>query len=262
MTGKIHKQDEGKTNLVSPLTRKRIFHSVVIAHVVVISTILLWGIIAEFFKPEPPKVITVSLYTPPGNPAPPSPPAYSPPAPKSAPKTRTKVKRPKTIPKKKVVPKPKKKVVPKPKKTWKPARTIKVSKDVVYIKPQKTWKPQPQVQKMDKQQLLASINQSRTNIRSNTTNAGAVQSYENSVGAYLYRLWDTPDKSLLGNKRPEVKIMLNIASNGQLLGAQILSPSGLPVMDESVAKLLRKIKYLPAPTGGARKVTLILEVIE
>lgn len=252
MTGKIYKQDENKTALVSPLTRKRIFRSVVIAHVVIISTMLVWGFIVEFFKPKRFKVITVSLYTPPGNPAPP---AYAPPAPKAKPK-------PKPRPPVKHPEKPKNKVVPKPKKVWKPAPKIKVSRELVYVKPEKPREPQPRVETMDKQELLESLNQNRANIRSNTVSTGVVQSYESNVGAYLYRLWDTPDKSILGGKRPEVEIMLNVAADGQLLGAEILRPSGVPIMDESVEKLLRKIKYLPAPDGGARKVTLILEVIE
>jgi hypothetical protein len=33
-------------------------------------------------------------------------------------------------------------------------------------------------------------------------------------------------------------------------------------MDKSVQELLKKVKYLPIPKGGAKKITLILEVIE
>ena len=241
MTGKFHKQDEAKAALVDLRTRKKIFHAVLITHVVIISIILVWGFAVEFFKPKRPKSITVSLYTPPTNSGSP---AYTPP------KTKTKTAAKKT---------PKKKVIKKPKKKWKPAKKIKVSKDLVYVKPVKT---RPRIKPMDKQKLLNYLKQNRVKIRSNTKNTGIAQSYENSVGAYLYQLWDTPDKSILGNKRPEVKIQLNIAANGQLLNARILKPSGVAAMDKSVQKLLQKLKYLPVPSNGAQKITLILEVIE
>jgi TonB family protein len=240
MTEKFYKQDEAKTALVNLRTRKKIFHVVLITHIVIISMILVWGLAVEFFKPKRPKSITVSLYTPPVNPGPP---AYTPPKTKTKPKAATK----KT---------PKKKVIKKPKKKWKAAKKIKVSRDLVYVKPVKT---RPRIKPMDKQKLLNYLKQNRVKIRSNTSIA---QSYENSVGAYLYQLWDTPDKSLLNGKHPEVKIQLNIAANGKLLNARILKPSGITAMDKSVQKLLQKVKYLPAPSNGAKKITLILEVIE
>jgi TonB family protein len=265
MVKNFDKQNDDKAALVDPRTRKKIFHSVVIAHVVIISTILIWGFAAEFFKPKRPKSITVSLYTPPTNPGPP---AYTPPKakPKAAAKKKPKkkvTKRPKKNPKKKVIKRPKKipkkKTSKKPKKKWKPAKKIKVSRDLVYVKPVKT---RPQIKPMDKQKLLNYLKQNRVKIRSHAQTTGLAQSYENSVGAYLYQLWETPDKSILGNKRPEVKVLLNIAANGQLLDAKILKPSGLAAMDKSIQKLLQKVKYLPVPSGGARKITLILEVVE
>jgi TonB family protein len=238
MNGKDYKNDDAKTALVDLRTRKKIFHVVLIVHIIIISLILVWGLAVEFFKPERPKSITVSLYTPPETSS--APPAYIPPE--------------KQISKKRIKEKPKKK-----KKKWKAAKKIKVSKDLVYIKPKKI---RPRIKTMDKKKLLTSLKQKRVKISSNIKNTGLSQSYENSVGSYLYQLWDTPDKSILGNKRPEVKVQLNIAANGQLLGAKILKPSGVAAMDKSVEELLQKIKYLPAPNGGARKITLILEVIE
>lgn len=243
MTSKLYKTSRDKKVLVDPRTRKKIFHSVVIVHVLIISTILLWYLVVDLFRPKRPQIITVSLYTPPANPGPP---AYTPPAAKK--KTKTTVK------------KPKKKI--KPKKKWKAAKKIKISKNIVYVKPKVRAKPRPRVKPMSKQKLLDFLNQKQVKIRSNTSSTGPVQSYENSVGAYLYQLWDTPDKSALGKRRPEVKIMLNIAADGRLLGAEILKPSGVGAMDESVKKLLRKIKYLPAPGNGSKKIILILEVIE
>ncbi|MCK4983569.1 MAG: TonB C-terminal domain-containing protein [Victivallaceae bacterium] len=242
MKGKFHKQNEAKAALVDLRTRKKIFHTVLITHVVIISMIIVWGFAVDFFKPKRPKSITVSLYTPPETSG--TPPAYTPP------KTKTKAAAKKT---------PKKKVIKKPKKKWKPAKKIKVSKDLVYVKPVKT---RPRIKPMDKQKLLNYLKQNRVKIRSNTQNTGIAQKYENSVGAYLYQLWDTPDKSILSGKHPEVKIQLNIAANGQLLNARILKPSGITAMDKSIQKLLQKIKYLPVPSNGAQKITLILEVIE
>ena len=237
MSKKFYKKD-AENALVDSRTHKKIFRSVLIVHIVIISLIVLWGALVELFKPKPPSILTVSLYTPPQ--ASGAPPAYTPP---KAEKPKKKVKKKK----------------PKPKKKWRPAKKIKVSKKLVYVKPKKTT---PQVKPIDRQKLLTALKQKYTKIRSNIKNTGAAQSYENSVGAYLYQLWDTPDKSVLGNKRPEVKIKLNIAANGQLLYAKILKPSGVTAMDKSVQELLKKVKYLPVPTGGSKEVTLILEVIE
>lgn len=243
MKWKFYKQEDAKTALVDLRTRKKIFHVVLITHIVAISIILVWGLAVEFFKPKRPQSITVSLYTPPK--AFEAPPIYTPPKRKS-PKKRV-TKRPKKTPKKRVV------------KKWTPAKKIKISEKLVYIKPVKT---RPQIKPMDKQKLLTSLKQKQVKISSSTKSAGASKNYENSVGSYLYQLWDTPDKSALGTKRPEVKIELNIAANGQLLNAKILNPSGIAAMDESIQKLLKKVKYLPASGRGARKITLILEVTE
>ncbi|MFA6713855.1 MAG: TonB family protein [Victivallales bacterium] len=252
MTGNFYTNKE-ENELVSARTRKKIFRTVLIVHGVIILLILVWGFIVELFRPERPQSITVSLYTPPVNPAPP---AATPPAPNVQPKPEVK-KTP--APKKTVV---KKTVKTTPKKTvkkWKPAKKIKISKEVVYVKPQKTT---PKFTPMSKQDLVKYLNQNRVKIRSHTQSSGAVQSYENSVGAYLYQLWETPDKSVLGGRRPEVKIRLNIAADGRLLNAGILKNSGVAAMDKSVSELLRKVQYLPIPPNGAANVTLILEVIE
>ena len=226
MLQEIHTKDEAEIALVDLRTRKKIFHVVLITHIVIIIIILVWGLAVEFFKPEHPKTMNVSLYTPPKTSG--APPAYTPPKTKSSKKKAVK-KKPK-------------------KKKWKLAKKIKVSKQLVYIKPKKT---QAQPKPMNKQKYAKT-----------SSNTLAAKNYENSVGAYLYQLWDTPDKSLLGGKRPEVKIQLSIAANGQLLDAKILKSSGIAAMDKSIRKLLKKVKYLPVPSGGAKKITLILEVIE
>ena len=104
MTANIYKKDD-KSDLVSSQTRKKIFRTVLIVHVSLITLILIWGFAVDLFKSKRPKVITVSLYNPPSNPGPP---AYTPP--------------PVTPPKKTVKqpPKPRKKTVRK-----KPKRTVK-----------------------------------------------------------------------------------------------------------------------------------------
>lgn len=122
-------------------------------------------------------------------------------------------------------------------------------------------KIKPRIKPIDRQKLINSLKQKNMRIRTNQ-NTAVAQSYENNVGAYLYQLWDTPDKSVLGSKHPEVKIQLTIAANGKLVYARILNPSGISAMDKSVQNLLKKVKYLPVPRGGAKKITLILEVID
>lgn len=238
MTIDVHKQEEAEVVLVDLRTRRRIFHIVLIVHIVIIIIILVWGFATDFFKPKKqPKALTVSLYTPPKSSS--TPKAY----------TRPKAKRTKKTVAKKA----------KKKKKWKVAKKITISKKVFYIKPKKT---PPRVKPIDKQKLVTTIKQKNTKIISKIDIPQLTQSYENSVGAYLYQLWDTPDKSVLGATRPELKIQLNIAANGQLLYAKILKPSGVPAMDKSVQELFKKVKYLPVPKGGAKKITLILEVIE
>jgi len=240
MTIDVHKKEDAEVVLVDLRTRRRIFHIVLIAHIVIIIIILVWGFATDFFKPpKQPKALTVSLYTPPKSSS--TPKTYTPPKAKRIKKTVAK------------------KVKKKKKKKWKAATKINISKKLVYIKPKKTT---PKVKPIDKQKLVMTIKQKNTKISSKRNNQQLTQSYENSVGAYLYQLWDTPDKSVLGATRPEVKIQLNIAANGQLLYAKILKPSGVPAMDKSVQELLKKVKYLPAPKAGAKQITLILEVIE
>jgi TonB family protein len=258
MAANIYNKND-KLSLVSNQTRKKIFRNVLIVHVSLIFLILVWGFMVELFKPRRPKVITVSLYNPPSNPGPP---AYTPP-PVTPPKKTVK-QRP--TPRKKTVNKQTKRTVKKrivkkskPRKKWKPAKKIEVSREVVYVKPET---PVKQPQTISKQKLLKYLNQNRVKIRSSVRSSGMTQSYENSVGAYLYQHWKTPDKSILGGKRPEVKISLYIAASGRLLNAQILSASGIAAMDSSVKKLLNSLKYLPAPNNGSRRITLILEVIE
>ena len=239
-------------DLVAPKTRKRIFKTVLITHIVLIGSLLLWGVIAEFFKPKREKVITVSLASLPAESAAPSPVAYSPPKPekKATPKTKKTIKkRPK---------KTRKKVKKKPK--WKPAKKIKISKEVVYVKPKKTWKPVSKPKTFDRNKLINKLNQSKQFTR--VGNNVGVQSYENSVGAYLHRYWETPAKSVLGNRRPEVTIKLKIASNGKLMNYSIVKASGITAVDNSVKNLLKKVKYLPAPRGGARTIVLIMEVVK
>ncbi|MDD5697449.1 MAG: TonB family protein [Victivallaceae bacterium] len=250
MSGRTYKADEAQNALVDARTRKKIFRSVVIAHLAIIGAILIWSCLAELLRSRQPKVITVSLYTPAAAPGSPRPTAPAPPVP---------VPRPRPAAAPPAQPKPK--IAKTAKKKWQPAKTIKVSRELVYIRPRRTAPKPAAPEPMDKRQLLAFLNQDRVKIHSGA-GTGVTASYENQLGAYLYRLWDTPDKSVLGGKRPEVKIRLDIAADGRLRNSTVLKPSGIAAMDESVKQLLGKIKLLPAPENGPREVTLILEVTE
>ncbi|MCP3966503.1 MAG: TonB C-terminal domain-containing protein [Lentisphaerae bacterium] len=256
--------------LVSRTTRRYIFRGVVIAHVAVIILPFLFLAVYEWlFKPKKPKIMQVTLYSPP--PAAPAPPApqYQPPAPKKAAKKIPVKKKPK--PKPKTKPKPKvtkrKPKVTKPKvtkKRWKKARKIKISREVVKVN-RKTVKVKPQKRfiPLTPEQLKNRIYTNMPRIRTTSTSSTAVvQAYENKVGSYLYNVWETPDKSQLGNRQPEVEIELYVTSTGKVSRARIIRYSGVNPMDLSVKKLLANLDYVPAPPRGATTLKLILEIAD
>jgi TonB family protein len=251
--------------LISQGTRKKIFHGVAIAHVALIIVPFVAFTIYEWFKPAKPKTIQVTLYTPPQkvNPTPPSPqpPAVQPKPQPPKPKKKPVIKR-KPKPKPKTKPKPKKHKITKPKpkkKRWKPAEKIKISKDIVKRKPSK---PERTFVPLTKDQLAAQIrkNVPVTRISNKTGNYGA--SYESQLSSFIYRIWETPAKNLLGNKNPEVTIELDIDSAGRVKGSKILKLSGVSAMDNSVKKLLAQLSRVIPPRNGPQRIVMILEVVD
>ncbi|QSH40414.1 TonB C-terminal domain-containing protein [Lentisphaerota bacterium ZTH] len=255
--------------LVSRTTRRYIFRGVVIAHIAVLVVPFLFLAVYEwFFKPQKPKIMQVTLYSPPpANPTPPAP-QYTPPAPpkakkkipvKSKPKPKTAKPKPKTVKRK-----PKIKKAKVTKKRWKKASKIKISKEVVKVN-RTTVKPKSQKRfiPLTPEQLKNRIYSNMPRIRTtNTANTALVQAYENKVGSYLYNVWETPDKSQLGNRQPEVEIELYVTATGKVSRSRITRYSGINPMDLSVKKLLAKLDYVPAPPKGATTLKLILEIAE
>lgn len=271
--------------LVSGKTRKKIFRGVVITHIIVIAGPLLLLAIAEWFKPMKPKVIQVSLYTPPSDqpsnaqknssPPPPEPetakvetkkqpepepePTPEPEKPKPTPKPKPKPKpeKPKKPEPKKVEPKKIEKPKPIKKPPLKPTE-IKVTKKVVDkrpSKPEKTFIP------LSKDELTQQIMKGMpSKIRTSGTVSNYEMQYTDQVGAYIKKLWETPPKNILGNQKPEVTIFLSIGADGRIIYSRIVSVSGVPVMDDSVKKLLEQLKSVPAPQNGPITLTLIMEI--
>jgi TonB family protein len=215
--------------------------------------------IYEWFKPAKPKTIQVTLYTPPQkvNNAQPSP---QPPVVQPKPQPPKPKKKPVINPKPKQKPKKRKITKRKPKKTrWKPAEKIKISKDIVKQKPSE---PERKFIPLTKDQLAAQIrkNVPVTRVSNKTDNYGA--SYESQLSSFIYRIWETPAKNLLGNKNPEVTIELDIDSAGRVTGSKILKLSGVSAMDNSVKKLLTQLSKVIPPRNGPQRIVMILEVVD
>lgn len=87
--------------------------------------------------------------------------------------------------------------------------------------------------------------------------------YEDALGAFLKKNWDTPEKRLLNGRRPEVVVQINIASDGRIIGHRITRPSNQPLMDDSVERIFSMIsRVIPPPDGRPREISLVFELDE
>ncbi len=89
---------------------------------------------------------------------------------------------------------------------------------------------------------------------SNTPQGGPnrADSYAGTLAAFLKMQWATyvPSRAQLGDRKPEVKIALTIAGNGNVISARIVQASGVPAMDAAVRRMLGELRRFPAPPNG------------
>ena len=76
---------------------------------------------------------------------------------------------------------------------------------------------------------------------------GAGDPFYGALSRALYALWEPPAKAEVGGANPEVGVSITIRSDGTVLGRGIVRPSGVKAMDDSVLRLLRQLRTLPAP---------------
>jgi TonB family protein len=268
--------------LINRKSKKKILISVVAAHFFLIICPFCWYVLANWLKPEPPKVIKVTLVPPPppapSNPQPtvdpaellnPEPPTPTPPKPepvkKPEPKPEPKpVEKPKPKPKPTPKPKPKPKPTPKPKPKpkWKPLdpNKIKITKDVV-----KAQKPRPVISSKD---LAESLRKSLSSVKISSTPStvsapvdyNAQAAYYQSVSEYIYPRWKQPSKKLTGGSRAAAVVHIEIDSSGRVQSASISRKSGIGAMDISVQKLLESLRSLPRPPKGITEFDITLEL--
>ena len=83
--------------------------------------------------------------------------------------------------------------------------------------------------------------------------------YIDRLTSLLYQQWDQPTSTELKKRGVFVLVTLQIGADGTLQ-TKNFKPSGNAVMDQSVRKLLQKLRVVPAPPGGAMTVPVKLIV--
>lgn len=282
--------------LVSKRARKRITKGVIIAHLIIIITPFLAVSISEWFEPAKVETVNIDLKMlplkisartnvpegnpPPGDPGPPPPPEPNPP---------------------KIMPAPQEPVVkepvinvPKPPPDEPRVVTPDIQKILKKIEKQKeereTAKKALDAQKREKENAkafkpasaadIAQLNRvgppgsggSGKGVGTGAPTTGPIgpggrgtgeftASYEDYLGTYLKRFWETPEKRLLNGKKPEVTVQISIASDGRIVGHRIIRPSNHQLMDDSVERIFSILRQVQAPPDGKpREIALIFEL--
>ena len=83
--------------------------------------------------------------------------------------------------------------------------------------------------------------------------------YIDRLTSILYQQWDQPTSTELKKRGIFVLVTLQIGADGTLQ-TKNFKPSGNAVMDQSVRKLLQKLRVVPPPPGGAMTVPVKLIV--
>ncbi len=82
--------------------------------------------------------------------------------------------------------------------------------------------------------------------------SGKTDSYAGILVTFLKMQWAAyvPSRAQLGDRKPEVRIALNIAGNGSLISARVVQASGIPAMDAAVTRMLEELNRFPMPPDG------------
>ena len=84
--------------------------------------------------------------------------------------------------------------------------------------------------------------------------------YREQVQGALLRLWHQPASSELAGAQPVARIRLRIGRDGQVRQRELITPSGLVPMDQSVTRLLASLARLPAFPAALTDDDMVLEI--
>lgn len=248
---------------IDPGTRKRVRRGVVITHASVLLLPLAWYLIASLFSESRPQTIKVTIVSPSSMPpSPVSTPARA--VAQPTPRKSRNTQRPKP-PRRK----PRKSVKRKP--AWKPrkANQIKVSRKVIDNSSSPRHTPPTPVRtvsaaEIEKRLRAAATRSVRSTTQTSTAAPGGQVSpdYQNKLYSAIYALWREPSKGELNGRYPTVDISFSVDSSGKVSNPRISRKSGVPVMDASVARLIRDLRALPRPPKGRMNFTVSLEIVD
>jgi TonB family protein len=84
------------------------------------------------------------------------------------------------------------------------------------------------------------------------TSSVAYASYRDVIGSIYYQAWTPPDET--SNDNAIVKARIEIASDGTVVSAHIITPSGDAKVDDSVQRTLERVTFIaPFPEGMTEK---------
>jgi TonB family protein len=84
------------------------------------------------------------------------------------------------------------------------------------------------------------------------TSSVAYASYRDVIGSIYYQAWTPPDDT--SNDDAIVKVRIEIASDGTVVSAHIITPSGDAKVDDSVRRTLERVTFIaPFPEGMTEK---------
>lgn len=80
----------------------------------------------------------------------------------------------------------------------------------------------------------------------------AYASYRDVIGSIYYEAWTLPNDT--SSDDADVKVRIVVASDGAVVSARILTPSGDPKVDDSVQRTLERVTFIaPFPEGVTEK---------
>ncbi len=286
---------EETTALVTPRTRKRITKGVVIAHLIAIFSPFIAVMIEEMLEPPKPDVMTVDLKMiptkiaaitnvpggnpPPGNPGPPAPPEPTPNIPvpivKEPSVKEPVIDLPKPPPDEPRVVSDINKIMKKIKKQQEERENAQKTAEAQKKEQAKNFKPASAAD-IDQVKRLGPPGSGGSGKGAGTGPPATgpigpggkgtgefTATYEDYLGTYLKRFWDTPERRLLNGRKPEVTVQVSIASDGRIVGHRIIRPSNIELMDDSVERIFTALRQVMAPPDGKpREIALIFELSE
>ena len=217
---------------------------VVIAHVIVLSAIVMWPLMKGLFKPKPPTQIPIRFEVmAPSGPDLPEQPVNEKPEPRDAPPPPEKPKPEDVVipekPKKPDPPKPVEKPKPEPEKPkWKPtpvdptkARRVKIDK------------PAPGPNPLSEEEIARRLKEGAVLGTTNTTPAKDDDRFTAIIYNKLKSAWIQPDRQNTGSLTTAVTI--GLGPGGRITSRRLAKSSGNKTMDDSVMAAAESIRSIP-----------------